>query len=231
MNLVELLHFTEHRLQEMALAFMAMVYIIKVFWILKFKPTKERTTPRGSHGRGIGYSFSTLAMPWAMESTAKHPMKYVEFAFFHIAVAIVITVTFLIPYAPRALGAHPLIVPLLQVMVGIGLAMGIIRFFRRLFKPEMRIISSPDDFFSLFILNVYLFLALIAFPAGAIGGLEGLTQVQMIQLLLYFGMTTFFLIYVPFSKISHYLLWPFLRFYLGKHWGHRGVYPKTASSR
>jgi hypothetical protein len=30
---------------------------------------------------------------------------------------------------------------------------------------------------------------------------------------------------VPFSKISHYLYYPFTRYYLGKTLGRRGVYP------
>jgi hypothetical protein len=30
---------------------------------------------------------------------------------------------------------------------------------------------------------------------------------------------------VPFSKISHYLYYPFTRYYLGKSLGYRGVYP------
>jgi hypothetical protein len=38
-------------------------------------------------------------------------------------------------------------------------------------------------------------------------------------------MTAFFLIYVPFSKISHYLYYPFTRYYLGKSLGYRGVFP------
>ena len=44
-------------------------------------------------------------------------------------------------------------------------------------------------------------------------------------LLTYFILTAFFLVYVPFSKISHYLYYPFTRYYLGKTLGHRGVYP------
>jgi hypothetical protein len=44
-------------------------------------------------------------------------------------------------------------------------------------------------------------------------------------LMLYFILTAFFLIYVPFSKISHYLYYPFTRFYFGRTMGHRGVYP------
>ena len=44
-------------------------------------------------------------------------------------------------------------------------------------------------------------------------------------LLGYFLLTAFFLVYVPFSKISHYIFYPFTRWYLGKTLGHRGVYP------
>src|SRR4030042_1239767 len=49
--------------------------------------------------------------------------------------------------------------------------------------------------------------------------------VVLSPLLIYFFMTAFFLIYVPFSKISHYLYYPFTRFYFGRTMGHRGVYP------
>jgi hypothetical protein len=41
--------------------------------------------------------------------------------------------------------------------------------------------------------------------------------------------TSFFLIYVPFSKISHYLYYPFIRWYLGKTLGHRGSMPVRKS--
>ena len=37
--------------------------------------------------------------------------------------------------------------------------------------------------------------------------------------------TSFFLIYVPFSKISHYLYYPFTRYWLGRSLGHRGSMP------
>jgi hypothetical protein len=30
---------------------------------------------------------------------------------------------------------------------------------------------------------------------------------------------------VPFSKISHYLYYPFMRYYLGRTLGYRGVFP------
>jgi len=46
-----------------------------------------------------------------------------------------------------------------------------------------------------------------------------------------FWTTAFFLVYVPFSKIGHYLYYPFTRYYLGKTLGYRGVYPMVKSKR
>ena len=43
--------------------------------------------------------------------------------------------------------------------------------------------------------------------------------------MVFLAWTSFFLIYVPFSKISHYLYYPFTRYWLGKTLGHRGSMP------
>ena len=50
-------------------------------------------------------------------------------------------------------------------------------------------------------------------------------QTSELWLVTYFSLATFFLFYVPFSKISHYVYWFFVRYYIGKHLGHRGVFP------
>jgi hypothetical protein len=44
-------------------------------------------------------------------------------------------------------------------------------------------------------------------------------------MLTFFLLTAFFLIYVPFSKIGHYLYYPITRYYLGRSLGYRGVFP------
>jgi len=38
----EFLHFSEHRLQELALGFMTLVYTIRIVWFLRFKAAGER---------------------------------------------------------------------------------------------------------------------------------------------------------------------------------------------
>ena len=46
----DLLHFSEHTLQEVALLFMALVYILRVIWFLRFKAGKERQAPTAPGG-------------------------------------------------------------------------------------------------------------------------------------------------------------------------------------
>jgi len=218
--MTELLHFAEHQLQEGALAIMAAVYALRIAWLLSFKAGRDRQAPTGSRPplmpRGILYSWLNIAMPWTMESTRTHAVLYVQFAVFHLGVTAAIALSFIIPYAPQWLESRALVVTLQGIMGGAFLV-GLARMYRRLSQPTMRAISTPDDYFSLTLLTVWMLFAVLAAPNDAASG-EGV-------LLAYFFLTAFFLIYVPFSKISHYLYYPFTRFYLGRTMTHRGVYP------
>ncbi len=215
----DLLKFCEHWLQYGALAFMAAVYTARIFWFLRFKAGKERQAPTGAPDttkrRGILYSWANIAMPWAMESTRRKWLIYVQFVIFHIGVVAAIGLSFIIPEFPRLLTGPVQLV--LQVVIGAAFLVGVIRIIRRFGNVYMRAISSPDDYFSLILLTVWFFFATLAVPNDTTGG-EGI-------LLTYFILTAFFLIYVPFSKISHYLYYPFTRYYLGKSLGYRGVFP------
>jgi len=214
------LHFAEHTLQEVTLAFMALVYITRLYWLIRFKAGKERQPATGLPGttkaKGILYSWANIAMPWAMESTRTKRFTYVQFVVFHLGVTAAILLSFLIPYAPGALDT-PFMVMLFQVVIGAACVVGVLRIIRRLGDKYMRAISSPDDYFSLILLTVWFFFAALAAPYHIADG-EGIE-------LTYFILTAFFLVYVPFSKISHYLYYPFTRYYLGKTLGHRGTYP------
>ena len=206
-------------LAHVALLFMAVVYGLKIRWILKHAPGKERTPARGDHGAGVTHAFATIAKPWDLPSTRKHWWRYIEFALFHVAVAVAILATFLIPYAPSVISS-PFATFLLQAIFAIGALVGLSRLVRRMASPEMRKLSSPDDYFSLVMLTIWMISAYLAAP-----------MTSEPAIVVFFLLTTFFLLYVPFSKISHYIYWPFIRYYVGKHFGHRGVYPPKAVPR
>jgi nitrate reductase gamma subunit len=141
---------------------------------------------------------------------------YAQFVVFHLGVVAAIALSFIIPYAPQWLEAQGLVVTL-QLMMGAAFLVSLARLYRRLAQKTMRAISTPDDYFSLALLGVWFFFAVLAAPNRADSGET--------VLLIYFVLTAFFLLYVPFSKISHYLYYPFTRFYLGRTMAHRGVFP------
>ena len=78
--------------------------------------------------------------------------------------------------------------------------------------------STPDDYFSLALMTAFFASGLFAVPNK--------NTASEWPLIVFFAMTTFFLIYVPFSKISHYVYYHFTRYFLGKLMGHRGVFPR-----
>jgi nitrate reductase gamma subunit len=215
-----LLHFAEHRLQEAALLIMVVVYAFRIRWLLHFKAGGERQAPTGASDttprKGILYSWANIAMPWAMESTRTKRFLYAQFVVFHLGVTLAIGLSFIIPYLPVMLSFAPLVY-LIQLLTATAFVIGCLRLARRIGNPYMRAISTPDDYFSLILLTVWFAFATLAAPNNLSGG-EGI-------MLTYFFMTAFFLIYVPFSKISHYLYYPFTRYWFGKSMGYRGVYP------
>ncbi|MFB3826917.1 MAG: hypothetical protein ACE15B_09115 [Bryobacteraceae bacterium] len=212
-----LLNFAEDRLQIIALTFMAVVYILKIRWILSYPAGRDWQAPnptgRTNPTRGAWWSLFNIALPWSMASTRRHPWFYAQFVIFHVAVAASILMSFIMPYWPEWI-AGPLAVLSLQVIFAAAFLVGVARFIRRLRDPYVRAISTPDDYFSLALLIVWFAFSFLAAPNR-----------DEFALLAYFFLTAFFLIYVPFSKISHYLYYPFSRWYLGRTLGHRGVYP------
>ena len=216
----ETLHFSAHTLQEVALGFMTLVYVMRIIWFLRHKAGTERQAPTGSldttKAKGIVYSWANIVMPWAMESTRKKPFLYAQFVAFHLGVTAAIGLSFVIPYAPQLL-ENQTVVLLLRILIGAAFVVGVLRIIRRVSDPYMRALSSPDDYFSLVLLTVWFLFAWLAVPNQTAGGEW--------HLITYFILTAFFLIYVPFSKISHYLYDPFTRYYFGKSMGYRGVYP------
>ena len=215
----ELLHFAKHNLHTIAIIFMVIVYSVRLIWLFHFMPMKERQARSGristNASKGSVYSLFNIFMPWAMESTRTNLFFYFQFGLFHIGIAIALCLSFIIVYIPQILTSN--VVIFMQTLLVCAFIIGCIRIVRRVFSPAMRAISSPDDYFSLTLITIWLAFAFFAAPNSTVNG--------EFHLLSYLFITSFLIVYVPFSKISHYLYYPITRYYLGKSLGNRGVYP------
>lgn len=213
----ELLQILENEVQIAALSFMVIIYAVRLIWIFRFSASKEYTYPAGNWKLGVAYSLPNITMPWGMESTRKNLFFYTQFVIFHLGVLAAIIATFIIPYWPELFIVSS-IVYTFQIVVGAAFFVGIIRLIRRIINPVMRLISTPDDYFSLILLILWFGAGVFAIPNKF--------EISEVPLIIFFFLTAFFLIYVPFSKISHYLYYPFTRYYLGKTMGYRDVFPR-----
>jgi len=203
-----------NQLHYAGLLFMILAYTFKIYQLFKKPAAIEGTPARGDHKKAIQYAFLTLAMPWEIESQKRHWYRYLEFALFHLAMAVGIGFAFIVPIIPEIM-KNPIISIFAQIFFIFGFVIGISRLLRRIFIAEMRTISTPDDIFCLVLLFLWMLSGIFAAPLKS-----------EFWLFSYYCMATFFLFYVPFSKISHYVYFPFIRFYVGKHFGHRGTFPK-----
>ncbi len=214
------MYILEEPVQYICLTFMALMYAIKIYIMMKKPGPPEKAELKGDRFAGALHSLANVLRPWGMESTRKHLYFYAEFVVFHIAVALTIGSTFFIPLVPQLMG--PTVSKVIMVFMGLAFLIGLRRIYRRITVPEIRIISSPDDFFAITLMTVF-----FAVGFGAMWlWIHGSPETGFMWI--FFLMTTFFLLYVPFSKISHYVLYPFGRVMFGQIFGGRGVLNKHA---
>jgi nitrate reductase gamma subunit len=214
------LYVLEEPVQYICLTLMALMYAIKIYQLMQKAGPPERAELKGDRFAGSIHSLANVLRPWGMESTRKDMFFYIEFIIFHIAVALTIGSTFFIPLVPQIM--TPMVTLVIMVFMGLAFIIGLHRIYRRLTDPRIRIISTPDDYFAITLMTVFFGVGFLAMSMW----LKGMSETGWMWL--FFLMTTFFLLYVPFSKISHYVLYPFGRVMFGQIFGGRGILNRHA---
>jgi len=212
----ELLHFVEYDLQAIALTWMGVLYSIKIYQLSSLPMPWEREPRKGNPTQGILHSYGSIFMPWSMESSRKHLMRWLEFGAYHVGALVAIVNTFTFPFFPEIM-TQPVRWSF-SLLIALAIPLGIVRLIRRITRPEMRLISTPDDYFSLISLEFFFLSAVMALMFDT-----------PFWRMTYFLITAAFLFYVPFSKISHYIYFFFSHFLTGHRYGWRGVVPKAKS--
>jgi len=212
------IHFIEYELQAIALIWMGVIYLIKIIQLSRLPMPWERGAQAGNPKKGVMHSYGSIFMPWSMESSRKHGWRWLMFGLYHIGALVAIVNTFTLPFAPQIMTENVKL--LFAILIAPSVVIGLIKLVQRIVKPELRHISTFDDYFSLISLEAFLFF-----------GVMVLLFDTPFWRIWYFIITAFFLFYVPFSKISHYIYFFFAHIITGWRYGWRGIIPqKTARS-
>ncbi len=194
---------------------MAVCYTIKIYQLSRLPMPWEKAERKGSGASGVRSSYATIFMPWSMESSRKHLLRWFGFGLYHIGALVAIVNTFTYPFAPGMM--TPTVKLIFAILIIPAFLVGFVKIYDRISNKNLRIVSTPDDYFSLVTMQLF-----FGFGIAAL-----LTDLPMWRML-YFLITAFFLFYVPFSKISHYIYFFFARYITGWRYGWRGIIPSKS---
>jgi len=181
--------------------------ILKIRDIMNRPFKKDLARERGSIGRAVLFAFTLGMAPWEKESTRIHWIAYLRGIFFHIGIFIAFGVLLASPW----LSLIPKwIIWFVAAVTGLGGIFGFVGIFMRLNGPNERMLSLPDDYFSVFLTSLFITLAFatLLWPAA---------------LPVFYIVTGILGAYLPISKIRHCVYFFYSKFFFGMSFGHRGV--------
>lgn len=187
-----------------------------VQWILaRGGGRKDYSVRAGNPVLGIIYNFTWAMTPAHKETIRLHPVKFIIGILMHVGIFLAILKVLLLLINPS--GAPFVPVPV-SVILGVALLCGLYLFLRRCYSPDLRLMSSPDDYISI-MLSLGLLLAAILHEFGLITN----------GALLIYASVLFF--YLPLGKLSHALFFFIARAEYGARLGYRGTYPVKHSAK
>ena len=181
--------------------------LLRLSEIMRLPFKADLSRPRGDVRRGVLYAFTLGMAPWEKESTRKHWFAYIRGIIFHIGVFTAMAVFLASPWLdnfPQWLSWTAAGIAAMGAVFGYaGIAV-------RLAGENERVLSVPDDYFSVFLTATF-------------------TALGSFVLLIKTGLPLFYLsaallgVYVPISKIRHCVYFFYSKFFFGAGFGRRGV--------
>jgi hypothetical protein len=171
--------------------------------------------PKGDVKKGIIYAFGKGMMPWEKESAGKHLPSYLGGILYHLGVfgalfyLLVVLVSIDIP---------SLLLFFIRLVFVMGFISGVLLLLKRIFSPQMRVLSCPDDFAANIIVNIFVLAALLHmyYP--------GITHLFFLAAIIMF-------LYMPVGKIRHCFFFFYSRILFGIFYGRRDILPPKSHER
>ncbi len=160
---------------------------------------------------GMMYAVTLGMAPWEKESTRIHWVGYIRGVLLHVGVFLSMALLLVSLFTTHIW--EPLRV-LLIVVLGLTAIAAIGATVWRFIGHNERKLSYPDDYFAVFVVSVFIALTCWWLIDPAIQPWWYLWSSLM-------------LLYIPFSKIRHFVYFFFTRLFFGDHFGRRGVLPPS----
>jgi len=185
--------------------------------------SRDRVPSMGSKTSGVIMSFLKGILiwpfiPWVKNTFRKNPVIYLAGGLFHLGLFVVIflgTAHMLVWKSLLGFGWYTLPLPIVDWLAAASIVAMVALFINRLMNPVLKLITGSAEWLNL----LFVFLPMVtgyAMTHHMFFRYEVLYSLHMITVNL-------LLIWIPFSRISHFMFYFFSRFIHGQEFGKRGV--------
>lgn len=185
------------------------------YFLARKRGSKDYSTSAGGRLKGVIYNFTWAMAPGHKETLRLHPVKSSIGILMHVGVLVAVAYILVLAVNPQHARCCPYI---FGVIPGIAALCAFYLLVRRVFTPEMRAMSSPDDYLSI-MLTFGLLIAAVMHEFSLIGT----------RYLLGYAAVLFF--YLPIGKLKHALFFFLARADFGARMGYRGTYPAGRNAK
>lgn len=220
-----LLEFTRGPLFYAALLIFIAGMTYRLFTVILLGWRPDRVPNRGSKLRGVLVAYAKgIAIwpfiPWVKHTFTRNPLTYLSGGLFHLGLFVIIflgTAHMLVWKSLLGFGWPTLILPIVDWMAAVTIVAMIALFINRRINPVLRLISGPAEWLNLLVVFLpmvtgYMMTHHMWFRYEVLYSLHTLTVDLM-------------LIWIPFSRISHFMFYFFSRTFHGAQAGKRAVMP------
>ena len=223
MNSQAVLEFARGPFFYFALLFMLFGLAYRLFSVIEPRVERDRVPVKGSKAKGVFMTFLKGILiwpfiPWVKNTFNRNPLIYIGGGLFHLSLFTVIilgTPHMLVTKSLTGIQWATLPLPIVDFMAVTGIIAMLVLLVNRMIHPVMKLISGPAEYLAW----LFVFLPMITgyMMTHHIGGsYEALFTRHMIAV-------DVLMIWIPLSRISHFVFYFFSRAIHGQEFGKRGV--------
>jgi len=225
MNWTAVLEFARGPFFKVALLVFIAGMAYRIARIIMLGWTKDRVPPRGSKVEGAAISFLKGILiwpfiPWVKDTFKRNPIIYIAGGLFHLGLFVVLilgTAHMLVWKSLLGFGWATLPLPIVDWLAAVAIVAMIVLFIHRLTNPVMRLISGWPEWLNL----LFVFLPMVTgymMTHHLFFRYEVLFSLHMLSV-------NVMLIWIPISRISHFVFYFFSKAIHGADFGKRSVSP------